>query len=109
MGMNNLYRDARIAQIESAAVDARKARISAVREIQAACLHEKVVESQQVCGARRICCTCGIEEMVRYSWWAGMTVDGGYYEFSRPAGLRTVLNSEFVKPGDVVCLRVIVS
>lgn len=44
--------------------------------------------------------------MNRYYSWPGETADGGFYEFMRPAGQRTTLNSEFVKVGDVCSYRV---
>lgn len=92
-----------IKQIEDEIATARKSAIVGVRAFQADCPHEKVAES----GDRRICICCGIEEHNRYSW-PGFTSDGGLYEFMRPAGERTVLNTEFVKRCDVIQYRVMV-
>lgn len=84
----------------------RKSAILSVRGYQKDCPHDKIVASSLGSGARRICCACGLEELNRYFSWPGETADGGLYEFMRPAGQRTVLNSEFVKVGDVCSYRV---
>ena len=90
-----------IKQIEDETATARRSAIVGVRAFQADCPHDKVVES----GDRRICAACGLEERNRYNW-PGYTSDGGFYEFIRPAGLPTILNTEFVKRGDVVRHRI---
>lgn len=90
-----------IKQIEDEIATARKSAIVGIRAFQADCPHEKIVEGNE----RRICACCGIEEANRYLW-PGYTVDGGFYEFMRPGGARTILNSEFVKKDDVTKYRV---
>jgi hypothetical protein len=79
--------------------------VDAIRAVHDKCPHDKIVESGGN-QPRRICCVCGLEEVIRYFSWPSQTIDGGFYGFVRPAGLRTVLNSEFVKRGDVVEYRV---
>jgi hypothetical protein len=90
-----------IRQIEDEIATALRSAIIGVRGFQADCPHDKVVASED----RRICARCGVEEHNRYSW-PGFTSDGGFYEFVRPAGLPTILNTEFVKRGDVTLYRV---
>ena len=95
-----------IKEIEDNIRDARKSAILSVRAFQKDCPHDKIVASTLGANARRICCVCGLEELNRYFSWPGETADGGLYEFMQPAGRRTVLNSEFVKVGDVCAYRV---
>lgn len=99
---NSNYRCEEIAHIEVERERQREASIAAVRAVQEHCPHDRVVEG----GDRRICAACGLEEQARLGMWPGHTVDGGFYEFVRPAGMRTVLNGEFIKRGDVVAYRV---
>lgn len=91
-----------IKQIEDDIATARASAIVGVKAFQADCPHDKVVSS----GERRICVCCGLEEYNRYYFWPGETKAGGFYEFLRPAGERTILNTEFVKQGDVTQYRV---
>lgn len=95
-----------IKEIEDRIAVERKSAIVSVRAFQKNCPHDKIVASSMGFNARRICAACGLEELNRYYSWPGETADGGFYEFIRPAGLRTVLNSEFVKVGDVCAHRV---
>lgn len=95
-----------IAAIEKAVTDQCAANVRKIRAVQDKCPHDKIVASTLGSGARRICCACGLEELNRYYSWPGQTEDGGLYEFMRPAGLRTVLNGEFVKVDDVCSYRV---
>jgi hypothetical protein len=90
-----------IRQIEEEVAATRQSAIDGVKSLQVCCPHDKVVAG----GDRRICASCGLEECNRYSW-PGYTSDGGFYEFVRPAGEPTVLNTEFVKSGDVIRYRV---
>lgn len=91
-----------IKQIEDEIAVARKVAVNGVRAFQADCPHGKVVAN----GNRRICVCCGWEEATTYGHWPSFTCNGGLYEFVRPAGERTILNSEYVKSGDVVKYRV---
>ena len=95
-----------IKEIEEDIAVKRKSAVLSVKAFQTDCPHDKIVASSLGTNARRICCVCGLEELNRYYSWPGETDDGGLYEFMRPAGLRTVLNSEFVKVGDVCSYRV---
>lgn len=104
--MNNPHRNEHIATLEKGLADHRKQMIEAVRTIQDRCPHDKIVADTLGSGARRICCQCGLEEMNRYYSWPGETTYSSMYEFSRPSGLRTVLNGEFVKVGDVPGQRI---
>lgn len=104
--MTNPHRNEHIATLEKGLADHRAQMIEAIRIIQDACPHDKIVANTLGTGARRICCQCGLEEMNRYYSWPGETADAGMYEFARPAGMRTVLNSEFIKVGDVCAQRV---
>lgn len=93
-----------VAQVEAALDTARRDAIKNIRAMQETCAHRAIIASN-TWGGRRICAECGLEEVSAYSW-PSTTIDGGYYEFVRPAGRKTVLNSEFVKIGDVVSHRV---
>ena len=101
-----MHRMPAIKEIEDRISTERKSAILSVRSFQKDCPHDKVVTDTLGAGARRICCTCGVEELNRYYSWPGETADGGFYEFMQPAGRRTTLNSEFVKVGDVCSYRV---
>jgi hypothetical protein len=100
-----------IAKLEADQKIAREAAIGAVREMQAACPHHKIIETKAGSDSfgwkdgRRICACCGIEEAVSWNW-PGRTQDGGFYEFMRPAGQPTILNGDFVKYDDVCRYRV---
>jgi hypothetical protein len=93
-----------IVVIETARKAEREKAIADVAAMQAACEHTHVV-AESNWGGRRICACCGIEEAARYSW-PTTTIDGGYYEFIRPAGLPTILNTDFFKIGRVLDYRV---
>lgn len=100
------HRSERVAAIEAARAAWRENAAAEVRAIQADCPHDKVIESRGPgMGARRICARCGLEEVTWYGFPA-QTIDGGMYEFQRAPGQRTVLNTEFVKDGDVCAYRV---
>lgn len=95
-----------IVEIEKSLADARSSAVVAIKSTQESCPHDQIVaDSRYGFGGRRICARCGLEEANNYSW-PGHTVDGGFYEFMRPAGLPTILNSEFVKIDDVTKYRV---
>lgn len=95
------YRLPGIAKVEADIKAAREQAREQVRAMQAACPHHQIVANAQWGGGRRICAACGIEEASAYNW-PGITTDGGYYEFLRPPKQKTILNSEFVKIGDVL-------
>lgn len=101
-----MHRMPAIKEIEARISADRKSAVLSVRAFQKDCPHDKIVTDTLGTGARRICCACGVEELNRYYSWPGETADGGFYEFMQPAGRRTMLNSEFVKVGDVCALRV---
>lgn len=95
-----------IAEIEKSLADAHSSAIVGIKSTQESCPHDRIVANHRNgFGGRRICVQCGLEEANNYSW-PGHTVDGGLYEFMRPAGLRTILNSEYVKIDDVTKYRV---
>lgn len=97
------HRHPSIKEVEDAVEQTRKDAVKRIRALQSICPHTKVVHGDD----RRICVCCGVEERSQYSWgWPGRTIDGGYYEFIRPAGENTILNSEFVKRDSVVPYRV---
>jgi hypothetical protein len=101
-----MHRMPAIKEIEEDIDTKRKSAILSVRAFQQDCPHDKIVTNTLGSGARRICCSCGLEELNRYYSWPGETADGGLYEFIQPAGRRTILNSEFVKVGDVCSYRI---
>lgn len=100
------------AHIEERLEKAQSDALEEIRAIQDTCPHEHVIEEPGKSDsfgwrhARRICVDCGVEEVNRYHSWPGETTDGGFYECLRPAGRKTILNTEFVKRGGVVEHRV---
>ena len=103
------YRSSAIAKIEC---DLKQQREKAIRDIklfQVKCPHDLIVESPYRLGhgfpTRRICIKCGLEEVVSYSF-PSTTIDGGFYEFQRKPGFRTILNSEFIKKDEVLKYRI---
>jgi hypothetical protein len=109
--MSEQYRAEAVAKIEAEISRQREAAIEDIRAIQESCPHDRIIESTAgsdslgwKCG-RRICAACGLEEAANWSW-PSRTVDGGLYRFMRPAGRATILNTEFVKYGDVCKFRV---
>lgn len=98
------YRHPAVAKIEADTKAARQAAADDVRKFQATCPHEAVIADGGFHNGRRICAACGLEECADYGW-PSTTIDGGLYEFVRSAGLRTILNTEFVKPGNVPSYR----
>ncbi len=102
-----------IAAIEKAREISQRKAIARIKHFQARCKHEKIIESPRRASdygsafpARRICVCCGVEEVISAYSWPAHTVDGGLYEFQRTPGQRTILNSEFVKKGDVCEYRI---